>query len=364
MKRFPRRQPIHDFRYIPFREEGFIKYFFGMSYLKDWDPAYPSLRYLFRRFELNTEQKLWLSWLYGVTYCVPSLFYIYNEFPDFEKVTVSRLEKWHAANWRSLKYQTDRRYAKGHLVEMFISYKKLLAGRTQEEMFRSLLTSSDVVVNFHSVWNTLSNLHLFGRFSLFIYTETLKRCCLLPLDADTFFLREAESSRNGLCYALGRDKLIDSPISKSDYVVLEDQGNTLLEFIHQLSLGLPYHLNPGTEDDYTVDNFHYETVLCAYKGLFRGNRYLGYYIDRFQGEITTMETRIPNGVCWRVLWEFRKEYFDNRLLGELNGRVGLKLNVKNPGVQKELCEVFKSTGKLVNWEILGEYLDKNSLCVP
>ena len=62
--------------------------------------------------------------------------------------------------------------------------------------------------------------------------------------------------------------------------------------------------------------FQVETTLCAYKKYRYGKRYVGYYIDRLFNEIKQMETDIPEGVAWEVLWDFRRETFDKKYLKE------------------------------------------------
>jgi hypothetical protein len=66
-------------------------------------------------------------------------------------------------------------------------------------------------------------------------------------------------------------------------------------------------------------------VLCAYRKYCRtreglagvtGKRWVGFYLDRQADEITKMEAHVPNGVCWKVLWQYRKETYDKEFLAE------------------------------------------------
>ena len=75
---------------------------------KDVDPSVICLRYLAERFELNIEQRYWIAFLYGTCYCAPTVFYMYNEFPDFEGVDVDRMQKWWDEKKSLLIFQTDR----------------------------------------------------------------------------------------------------------------------------------------------------------------------------------------------------------------------------------------------------------------
>ena len=96
--------------------------------IKDIDPSYPALKYICDRFELNVEQRYWLAFLYSCCYCVPTVYYIYNEFPDFETVDVARLQRRRDANKQKLLFQTDRRWIKmnDQFVETFLSYRDII----------------------------------------------------------------------------------------------------------------------------------------------------------------------------------------------------------------------------------------------
>ena len=76
----------------------YFDYHLRMMAVGDIDPQNLALRYICNRFELNLEQRYWLAFLFGCTYCAPTVYYIYNEFPDFENVDVDRLERWWQEN--------------------------------------------------------------------------------------------------------------------------------------------------------------------------------------------------------------------------------------------------------------------------
>jgi len=62
----------------------------------DCDPAYPALRHLAAKKNLSVEQRYWLSWLYSLSYCGATAYYMFHEFPDYQDVTVRSLELWWA----------------------------------------------------------------------------------------------------------------------------------------------------------------------------------------------------------------------------------------------------------------------------
>ena len=258
---------------------------------KDVDPSVICLRYLANRFELNMEQRYWLAFLYGTCYCATTVFYMYNEFPDFECVNEKRLQKWWDSKKHTLIFQTDRLRIKSNdqFVECFKSYKSLV-GNSQEKYFN--------VVGWQQIYSRIEKIKHFGRFSLFNYLDVLNE--LTNVNARPTYLNmvEAESCRNGLCYAIGRDDLVDKKLTRDNAIMLHKAFVELLKV--------------------TKGNiFQVETTLCAYKKYRNGKRYVGYYIDRMKNEIDKMSNSSTYGVEWDTLWQFRQETFDKKYLSEL-----------------------------------------------
>jgi len=294
------------------RVRGYKKYHADMMRIGDCDPAYPAMRYLVDRFELNTEQKYWLAFLYQATYCVPTVYYIYSEFPDYENVDTRRLQSWWTANKKRLLFQTDRAKVRNFdkFVPMFESYRDLI-GDCQAAAFDKLKRDT-VVETYDTVFEFCGQIYYIGRYSLFLYLECLHRLTDYPMLPSGLELRTAESCRNGLCYALGLDSWVGENLTALQYKQL--QGN-LADVVSDLR---------AEHRELPISYWNIETSLCAYKKLHQKKRYLGYYIDRQQEEIATMEANIPFGVDWQVLWNFRTEYFHHKYLGELHGRQGVR----------------------------------------
>ena len=119
---------------------GFLEYHIESSKAKDIDPSNDCLRYVCERFELNIEQRYWLAFLFGTCYSATTVYYIYNEFPDYENVDVTRLQRWWDLNKHKTIFQTDRLRVKSQnkFVETFVSYRNLLNGFSQKDYFNSL----------------------------------------------------------------------------------------------------------------------------------------------------------------------------------------------------------------------------------
>jgi len=283
--------------------------------------------YLFRRFEHNKEQKLWIAWLYGTTYYLPTTWIIWNEFPDMELVGVDRLTKWNNENYKRLRYQTDTKWNKGHLPAQFVSYKNWVDNRSQRETFAPFVDSSPQE-NFDRLWlEAKSKFHKFGRYSTWFYLQTLKQCCDMPIEPSNLMLNDHDGSRshrNGLCMAVGEDDWYDQKLTSKQLEYLDEQANYILQQVR--------------EEFPNTDYFDMETCLCSFKKLFRTKhgRYLGYYIDRQAEEIAQCEKDGWFGIDWQPLWDSRVETLQKKLLTNKIDNSKMSLYLEN--------EILDATG--------------------
>jgi hypothetical protein len=111
-------------------------------------------------------------------------------------------------------------------------------------------------------------------------------------------MMEAESCRKGLCYAIGKPEWVNEQLTRSRAIALHNEFIKLTK----MNIGNIYQI---------------ETTLCAYHKYNKGQRYVGYYIERMRKEIEKMEAQ-NYGVAWETLWQFRKEMFDKKYLNEKN----------------------------------------------
>jgi hypothetical protein len=272
------------------------EYHYASMAVGDVDPSYSMLRYLCERFELNIEQRYWLAFLYATCYCGPTVYYIYNEFPDFENVNEDRLERWWAANREKLYFQTDRRWvrSRNQWCDMFRSYKKHVGALSQEQLFKTFRTPIRYQT-YDNAWAGLSSVYQMGRFAMFLWLEAVHVVTDFPMRPLTMDINSAESCKNGLLYALGRPELIGVPLNKTSMFGLQQQFDAL---VRELS-----NEHPGN------NVWNIETTLCAYKKYRLGKRWVGYYLDRQHDEIANMQSKVTEGVAWSVLWDYRREKF-------------------------------------------------------
>lgn len=296
-------------KFVPYK-----LYHIAMQNCGDIDPSYPALEYIADRFELNLEQRYWLAFLYQSTYCTPSVFYIWNEFPDYNLVNSQRLSKWWNCCKQNVYFQKDRAKVKNFdmLVPMFESYRNIV-GENQNDFFTEQIHGLNPKEAYKKLYSVCGKVFYIGRFALFLWLENIHRLTKLNIHPTDLDLPNASTCRDGLLIALKRFELVGKNLTKQQYNELNHELDKIVE-----ELSSEYNL--------PCDYWKVETSLCAYRKLYKNppTRYLGYYIDRMQFEIQWQEERVPHGVDWEVLWQFREEFFDWNFLGEKQGWSGIR----------------------------------------
>lgn len=272
----------------------------------DIDPAIHYLNYMVDRMELNEEQVLWLCFLYGVTYQLPSAYLIWNEYPDLELVDIPRLEQWWKTAQFKIPFQQDKMKQRKDFVKTVASYQELV-GESQKQYFDNLLNSDSPQVNFDRMWSPLKTIAYFGRFSTWNWCQALKHVAGYNVEPTTLMLGEADSTSftDGLAYAFGQldkvtQKVIDPATGKKKKVYHKWTEDEKLEMESACA---------ELKNSMKLDNFQLETLACAFKKIWRSNdsRYVGYYNDRIAEDIRKTSGNGWTGVDWQLLWDARHE---------------------------------------------------------
>ena len=301
---------MYDFRKD--RLEGFIHYYIEQIKYKDCDPSIPLCNYIFDRLEYNIEQRLWMCWLYGNTYNLPTSYLIWNEFPDFENVSLKRLERFNTELFKKLPYQVDCKWSKGYLPVMYQSYKSMVDKHgSQYNLFKSKIgkTPQDT---FNNLYNTfITEQYKFGRYCTWFYLQIVKHTTNLEMEPSSLYLTDgsSHSHKDGLLLALGRDDEVSSfyenGVTKTVRQVKKLTNVQVIELEKQADMILS-ESRKRLDTDF-IDRFSLETSLCSYKKLFRykRGRYIGYYLDRQSEEIMKVEEN--KSIEWKIFWDYRKE---------------------------------------------------------
>lgn len=285
------------------RLPSYLAYHQASASLGDIDPSQAMLRYIANRYDINLEQRYWLAFLYGLTYNGPSAFYLYHEWPDFENVDISRMNRWWTSRGRAeTACQTDRRWVRS--ANMFVpaveSYRRWVGNRTQEEHFARLTYGVTPEIRYNNLYASATQLHSFGQFALFLYLEALDTVTPLDLVPTDLDLSKAWSCRHGLLYAYGLDTLINDRETPTQ---VEARGPVSTAWT-------------DLRERVKANVWNLETTLCAYRKFMDGKRYVGYYLDRQATEIEKMADHVRHGVDWNVLWQYREETYSAATLVE------------------------------------------------
>jgi hypothetical protein len=155
-------------------------------------------------------------------------------------------------------------------------------------------------MNYEAAYSHMSGLYQFGRFAMFLYLEAVHVVTGFPMEPRTMDLREAESCRNGLALAIGRPDLNRHGTTKAS-------GKEIRFLQHEFDKLV-------LESKFGVWNL--ETTLCAYKKYRMGKRFIGYYLARQRAEIRHLQNQVRDGVDWSVLWDYRRETYDEKFTRE------------------------------------------------
>lgn len=270
----------------------------------DVDPAISYLNYIIDRLEMNEEQVIWLCFLWGLTYQLPTAIVLWNEMPDLELVNEQRLTEWFAGNKLRLPYQQDKVKCKKDTVRTILSYQSTV-GKSQKRYFDQLLDSEDPQVNFDRMWSPLKGVYAFGRFSTWNQCQALKHVAGYNVEPTTLMLGEPDSVSftDGIAYAFG---LVDCLTQKVTDPVTGKRKKIPYKW-NDIEKSSMESACANLKSQLGIDNFQLETLACAFKKIWRENdsRYVGYYNDRMADDIRKTASHDWNGIEWQLLWDAR-----------------------------------------------------------
>lgn len=334
-----------DFRDCEYRREVFLRFYeFHLENRSHPGGVYFLMPYLAKKFNWDMEQKLWYAFINGTTQNPCTSWVIFNKFPDPHKIKFEEFETWHHQYWKRLDFDIDRRYIKGHSVELWQDYIKNLNGKTQVEFFNQYLPNENPEDNFYPLWEKIYNdFFMFGRLSTFSYMEYLK-IMGLNVDCNYLFMDDLEGSkshRNGICKVLGRDDLDwykENPGMKGH---TQEIVNWAEEEAHKLLLEAKERFK-GRNFFNDVNYFTLESTLCCYKSWHRPNRrYPNIYMDMMFDRIKKAERSgwEDHGINFDIFWEARKECLPKHLR--------LEDNPKDIGLKPEKMNHYRLTGQVI-----------------
>lgn len=340
-------RPGMDFRKPEYRREVWLRFYeFHLRHRTHPGLVYLFFPYLAEKYGWSMEQRLWFAYINGCTQNPCTTMAVFEEFPDLGSLKIDDMERWHRENWKKLDYDIDRRYQKGHLVEMTQDYLRHLGGRTQEEFFNGYLGDPDPRRQFDKTWDYVYNrFYMYGRLSTFSYIEYLK-IMGVPVEFTTFFmddLQGSKSHRNGILKVCGRDDLDwhggeNGITTHSPEIVrfADEQALILLDEAKKRFAGRDFIGSVGIET--------MESTLCCYKSWYRKNRrYPNVYTDMSYDRIKKAERMWAGKKDFGVFWEAREKCLPKELLREKCP--------EDPGLVPYKQNWFRETGEVIMMDV-------------
>lgn len=332
-----------DFRKKEYRREVFLRFYdFHLKHKSHPGAVYYAIPYLVKKFNLDFEQALWLCYINGCTQNIVTTWRIFNEFSNFSSINEQQLLKWHNEKWRTLDYDIDRRYQKGHLVEMYNDYKSKVGNGSQQSFFETIMDKGGTDKKFDNLFKYVyDNFFMYGRLSTFSYLEYLK-IIGVDITCSNLFLSDLEGSkshRNGLCIVLGLDHADWNKNNEQAKAFHKDPSN-----VEMLKKEGEILLKEAQTRNASADYFTLESTLCCYKSWHRPDRrYPNVYNDMFYERIVKAEKK---GIDCNVFRQMRKDCLPDYMLCEVNKDM--------MSIEKVKQNWYRTTGEV----IMLDYEDK------
>lgn len=265
--------------------------------------------------KMNAQERYDFAFLFAVTYCVPSACVLFDEYESPGRIPADRLAYFKDR----LIFQSDRKY-----MRMKDNFERCYADfvNNHSSVFQFLKNNYDGShISLQKAIKEVSGWVMFGRFSAFLFLETLVCLLGIPFDNASIDWKHGDTATSGLLNLIGNDAQADYFDKTGKLIVSEQFLDSALETVKEMAR------KSNASDNVT----ELETSLCAYRKFFKGSRYNGYYLDRMLAELNQMKAEYPE--LANKLFEIRKRKFDAKYLGEISGWSGIRTELKKSYIE-------------------------------
>ena len=254
--------------------------------------------------KLSPEERVWLAYLYGLSYSCTTAIRMFEAMPDPNQVKGKLIKGFWKAEKPTLYFNPDKKYIKNNdqVIPAIKSVKDDLGGTSLLSRVVEVSQNGD---SFEGLYRYIQKTwRFFGPHGSYLFLDALYGLCpevyVDPTGLD--WKNGGKTVVEGMAHMLYQDELIQTrqfPLDRYDRAV------DLL----QKTTGQPKVI--------------IESVLCAFRKLFKGTRYVGYYADRMLEECTFVDTL--KGVYTKPdVWGLRKASIPKELRGEDQGWDGIR----------------------------------------
>lgn len=274
------------------------------------------------RHKLTENQRFELAFFFAITYCVGSALILFRDRFRIVDDPVGYARE----NKDRLIFQSDRKY-----VKMRDTFEKLLVFYQtdiydhREAILRSI-TDKGVIILSKAI-PYVERWFYFGRFATFLYLETLVALLGLGFENTSIDWRNGDTATSGMLNLHGLDNSANA-FDKTNKLPNNLSTETMDEWLRSLQEQIK-----AVGGDYLTTDV--ETSLCAYRKLYKGSRYNGFYLDRMLEEIYAMKQAEPE--LMKELLVIRSKTCNHDYLGEIGGW---------QGIRPEMKKYYLKTGKI------------------
>ena len=262
------------------------------------------------RHNLDEQERYELAFVFSVTYCVESAIILFEKQRNGVCLDVTQLMGLKPI----LVFQSDRKYMA--MRNCFFECMDYFYKNNRDSAKFLASVSDGKVINLDKAIKTVSKWVMFGRFSSFLFLETLVELTKYEIKNTTIDWKHGDTATSGLLNLFGYDKRANLFDKTGKLTIPEEQMDRML-----------YKTLSEIERKGGVTNVtEVETSLCAYRKFYKASRYNGFYLDRMLEEIYKMQAGYPE--ISQELLNIRAAKFDKHYLGEFGGWRGIRKSMK------------------------------------
>lgn len=284
--------------------------------------------------KLDADDAIMLAWYHSMAYNEITAALLLNTL-DWRKIRRSDVKSFWADNKPDLLFNSSRAYAKN--MDWFVPLMDSFMSNIKREPYKwvqSIAEGKDPHARYKSLYDVVSKWKYMGRFSTELWLEILiafHKEGILDLDIalKDFDWRDGSNVTSGVYNMLYEDDLADQ-YDKIKCVSDEEVArlDKALEDVRKECAKL------YPDDDNSVAIL--TPRVCAWRNLFKGNRYAGYHHDRQLGNLEQYKKAFPKHPLWEELFGIRAQLYPHHMLGELYGWSGIRPHRKKLWKEKGL----------------------------
>lgn len=253
---------------------------------------------------LTDEERVWLAYLYGLSYSCTTAIRMFEAMPDIHSIKGKYLRGFWKAEKPTLYFNPDKKYLKNNdqVIPAIKSLKDSLGDIT---LLDNIIEVSQEGSNFEGLYKHIQrNWRFFGPHGTYLFLDALFGLCpAVYVDPGELDWKHCgKTVVEGMAHMLYQDELVESrqfPLELYNKVVDKLQKTT----------GQPKVI--------------IESTLCAFRKFFKGTRYVGYYADRMLEECAFVDSL--KGVYTKPdVWSLRKAVIPAELRGEDHDWAGIR----------------------------------------